>query len=208
MMRMLLAFAVVGMLAAPAMARPDFPSHAVRPDISNRMAMAQDGRAFTSVEHVDRATTPRPSMVQEAREAHQRAWGDLVEHKQFTPPVKTEISMKMHKGDNITGSQAQAAMPQGTAVQTPKDRMGRAASHFVPPVKTQIALKMHHGDNLLGSSSPAGSLAKPADREGATKRSTSNNPVLSKKQKTDLCRQSGVCIPSLEGSSDPTDKVE
>lgn len=203
MMRMLLGLAVLGMLAAPAMARPDLPPHAFRADISNRMSMAQDGRAGTAMGHVDRPSFVRPSMVQQTREAHQRAWNDLADHHaHFTPPLKTEISMKMHKGDNITGSQSQSAMVRSTQVQAPKDRMGRALTHFAPPLKTQIALKMHKGDNLLGSAAKPAMAAKPAD--GAAQQ----NRVLSKKEKTDLCRQSGVCIPYLQGSDDPSDKTE
>lgn len=203
MMRMLLAFAVVGMLAAPAMARPDLPPHVFRADVSNRMAMAQDGRGMTAMEHVDRPAQPRPSMVNEAREAHAQAWNALADrHARFTPPMKTQIQMKMHKGDNITGEQHQVAGIQSSQVKVQKDRYGRALSHFAPPVKSQIALRMHKGDDLLGSASTHGAAAKPAD-------STANKAhPLSKKEKTDLCKQTGVCIPYLQGSDDPSDKVE
>ncbi|MFI5291159.1 MAG: hypothetical protein ACHQ17_15970 [Polyangia bacterium] len=212
MMRMLLGLAVLGMVAAPAMARPDLPPHAFRADVSNRMSMAQDGRAGTAMEHVDRPSFVRPSMVQETREAHQRAWNDLADHHaKFSPPLKTEISMKMHKGDNITGSQPQSAMARSTQVQAPKDRMGRAATHFAPPLKAEISMKMHKGDNLLGSAS-SGSAAKAGSTaySGAMAKSAGaqQNRVLSKKEKTDLCRQSGVCIPFLQGSDDPSDKTE
>lgn len=203
MMRMLLAFAVVGMLAAPAMARPDLPPHVFRADVSNRMAMATDGRGMTAMERVDRPTQPRPSMVNEAREAHAQAWSALADrHARFTPPMKTQIQMKMHKGDNITGEQHQAAGIQSTQVKVQKDRYGRAASHFAPPVKSQIALRMHKGDDLLGSASTHGAAAKPADSAAQKAR------PMSKKEKQDLCKQTGTCIPFLQGSDDPSDKVE
>jgi hypothetical protein len=192
---MLLAVPALALLSAPAMAKPDLPPGTLRTEV--QMRIQADGRADRQIEH---AARPSADAYQSTARDQKPTFDRLGRESHFVAPLKASIALKIQNGDNREGSSAArqaAATPQ--AAQS-KDNL--RPSHFAPPLKTQIALKIQNGDNRDTASGKGAS--RPADRSAKDE----HKAPLSKSQKEALCRQTGVCIPYLQGSDDADDKVE
>ncbi len=195
-MRMLLAVPVMALLGAPAMAKPDLPPGTFKADV--RMHMQVDGRVEGQVDH---AARPSADSYSASQKSETTTFDKMGRESHFVAPLKSQVALKIQNGDNREGSSAARAAAATPAAGTQKDNL--RASHFVPPLKTQIALRIQAGDSRDTSNGKSAS-SRPADRSDKS----AHAAPLSKGQKEALCRQTGVCIPYLQGSDNTEDKTE
>ena len=195
-MRMLLAVPVMALLGAPAMAKPDLPPGTFKAEV--RMHMAADGRAERQIDH---AARPSADAYATTRTDRTTTFDKMGRESHFAAPLKTQIALKIQNGDNREGN---SAAPFG------RRAPGRCAAEGQPP---PVALRAAAQDPDRPEDPERRQPRHRQQQErvveaGRSLRQSAHNPPLSKGQKEALCRQTGVCIPFLEGSDNTEDKTE
>jgi hypothetical protein len=184
---MLLAVPALALLSAPVLAKPEVP---FKPEV--QMHVSSDGRADL---HVDHSSRVDPYAVSVEKPAADSRYG---RESHFQAPIKADVAIKMQNGDNREGSSAKTA----AAAHPAEQNAAAANSKFVPPLKTSVALRLQNGDSRDSN----GASTKATGAKGGADRAERKG--ISKHQKELLCQQTGVCLPSPEGSDDTEDKTE